>query len=592
MARSTIDRSDCRLVMSPATCGSGARSAKAAPPLKSTSTKASCSGGWVAARPATIVRSSSLLPEPVAPTTRPCGPIPPSAASLRSRTSGSPARLDPDRHLEELLPRTRRQPSPPGPAARSGLAGTASRSRRRTGPARGAIGGGRSSRRGARRRAMVSQVARLAESARMPVTRRPLGTVSRSVANPWSSTRMRIDSSDGSSAVVAASHDAPSRRPAGPRSRRGALEPFLDPRAASGPPGPGGALQASPGVGDRARLGRVEDRQQVRAGAGAGLGVGERGGGWLARDGGRVAGGWVAGVREPSHPLPGRAGGGWGAARSWRSSGAWKAASWQTRERARARVLAGGPVRARTASWRRGTVTGASGSQPARRTRSFAACEEVGVVLGQWAAGGVEPGRGGQGDGAAADPHREEVGVAGAALPEPVGLVESSPRASAGRDGGARRRRAGRRPAGWPGRRPARGGRGSGTVRGAWPGGRSGARPGGARGPPPPRRRRPRPPGRPARPAGGRGRRTGTRPTHRCRPAAPGTAASRRGWRRSSRSSAGPPPSARSPAAGAGRPAPADAPGPGAGRGGCRGRHDRTLRPRRGRRGGRWRRCG
>jgi hypothetical protein len=81
--------------MRPATCGSAARSAKAAPPLKSTSTKASCSGGWVAASPATIVRSSSLLPEPVAPTTSPCGPMPSSAASLRSSASGSPVELTP-----------------------------------------------------------------------------------------------------------------------------------------------------------------------------------------------------------------------------------------------------------------------------------------------------------------------------------------------------------------------------------------------------------------------------------------------------------------------------------------------------------------
>ena len=72
------------------------------------------------------------------------------------------------------------------------------------GPVREAIGGGRSSRRG--RQAPgdgLVQVAMLAESAWM-VTWRPLGTVSRSVANPWSSTRMRIDSSDGSSEVVAA----------------------------------------------------------------------------------------------------------------------------------------------------------------------------------------------------------------------------------------------------------------------------------------------------------------------------------------------------------------------------------------------------
>src|SRR4030095_2222872 len=84
-----------RLVIRPATCGSRARSANAAPPLKSTSTNASWSGGWVAARPATIVRSSSLLPDPVAPTTRPWGPIPASAASLRSRTTGFPSGVTP-----------------------------------------------------------------------------------------------------------------------------------------------------------------------------------------------------------------------------------------------------------------------------------------------------------------------------------------------------------------------------------------------------------------------------------------------------------------------------------------------------------------
>jgi hypothetical protein len=53
--------------------------------------------------------------------------------------------------------------------------------------------------------------------------------------------------------------------------------------------------------------------------------------------------------------------------------------------------------------------------------------EEIGVVLDQWAPGGVEPGWGGEGDGGATDPDRQEVGVAWAALPEPVGLVDRRP---------------------------------------------------------------------------------------------------------------------------------------------------------------------
>ena len=71
-------------------CGSASSRVKVAPPLKSTSTKLSTSGGCVIARPSTRVRSSSDLPDPVAPTTSPCGPIPPSAASLRSSSTGWP----------------------------------------------------------------------------------------------------------------------------------------------------------------------------------------------------------------------------------------------------------------------------------------------------------------------------------------------------------------------------------------------------------------------------------------------------------------------------------------------------------------------
>jgi hypothetical protein len=48
-------------------------------------------------------------------------------------------------------------------------------------------------------------------------------------------------------------------------------------------------------------------------------------------------------------------------------------------------------------------------------------------VLGERAAGGVEAERDGQRDRAAADPHREEVGVGRAALPQPVGPVGRGP---------------------------------------------------------------------------------------------------------------------------------------------------------------------
>ena len=184
--------------MRPATCGSGARSAKAAPPLKSTSTKASWSGGWVAARPATTVRSSSLLPEPVAPTTSPCGPMPSSAASLRSSRTGSPRTVTPTGTLSSSDRGRGRTPSP-GPSGRS------RRSMRRTGPARGAVEGGGSSRRGAMRRARASQRGRPAVSVRMPLTRWPPGVVSRRVAKPSSSRRTRIEISDGSPAVASAS---------------------------------------------------------------------------------------------------------------------------------------------------------------------------------------------------------------------------------------------------------------------------------------------------------------------------------------------------------------------------------------------------
>ena len=81
--------------MMPATCGNAPKSANDAPPLKSIKTKLTKSGLCVTARLIIIVRSNSLLPDPVAPMHRPCGPIPLSAASLKSIIRGSPSARTP-----------------------------------------------------------------------------------------------------------------------------------------------------------------------------------------------------------------------------------------------------------------------------------------------------------------------------------------------------------------------------------------------------------------------------------------------------------------------------------------------------------------
>jgi hypothetical protein len=70
--------------------------------------------------------------------------------------------------------------------------------------------------------------------------------------------------------------------------------------------------------------------------------------------------------------------------------------------RARARVRAGGPVRVRTGAAGAEIGTGASGSQVARRTSSSGA-SGARVVLGEGVVPSVEAGRGGEGDRAAAD---------------------------------------------------------------------------------------------------------------------------------------------------------------------------------------------
>jgi hypothetical protein len=89
--RSTSSISSARFVMTAETCGRSSRAANVAPPLKSTRMKLSSSEECVAIREPTMVRSTSDLPEPVAPMSRPCGPMPPTAASLKSMSTIEPS---------------------------------------------------------------------------------------------------------------------------------------------------------------------------------------------------------------------------------------------------------------------------------------------------------------------------------------------------------------------------------------------------------------------------------------------------------------------------------------------------------------------
>ncbi len=89
--RETSAASPARLVMTAEVCGSSSSPRKVAPPLKSTRTKFRVSEELVRASERTRVRSSSLLPEPVAPISMPCGPVPPWADSLMSSSTGSPS---------------------------------------------------------------------------------------------------------------------------------------------------------------------------------------------------------------------------------------------------------------------------------------------------------------------------------------------------------------------------------------------------------------------------------------------------------------------------------------------------------------------
>ncbi|SHS54759.1 Uncharacterised protein [Mycobacteroides abscessus subsp. abscessus] len=88
--RSTRMSSSSRLVMMAETWGTPSRPRNVAPPLKSTSTRFRASGECEVIIERTSVRRNSDLPDPVAPMQSPCGPIPFSAASLISSSSGWP----------------------------------------------------------------------------------------------------------------------------------------------------------------------------------------------------------------------------------------------------------------------------------------------------------------------------------------------------------------------------------------------------------------------------------------------------------------------------------------------------------------------
>jgi len=152
----------------------------------------------------------------------------------------------------------------------------------------------------------------------------------------------------------------------GDPARRGASEQLRDPRLPGVPDG--APLSGSAGEGSLSAPGPVLSRIATSCGlASPRVPANREAGGWppvVVRS--RAWGSRVV------HSHAGRAASG-AIASILRSSGAWKAASSHRKERARARVAAGGPVRARMPSWRSGTTTGAPGSQAVRRTTWSAA---------------------------------------------------------------------------------------------------------------------------------------------------------------------------------------------------------------------------
>ena len=157
-------------------------------------------------------------------------------------------------------------------------------------------------------------------------------------------------------------------------------------------------------LGARARLGRVHDREQVRAVGGRVAGVGQPAGPRPRR----------AGRRGVDHLDPEVVGGVEGGELAEEGAG----------EGARAGRWAGEGEDVEVAE--RNDHRGAG--EPGGSADDLLGCfQQFGVVLLEGAAGGVEAGPVGEGDRASPDPHREEVAVGGATLPEAVGLVDDRP---------------------------------------------------------------------------------------------------------------------------------------------------------------------
>ena len=95
--------------MTAETCGRSAMPANVAPPLKSTSTKLSASGEWVIDSASTRVRSSSDLPEPVAPMTQAVRPHALLGGLLDVERDDGTRLVDADRHAQPVA----LQPRPP-----------------------------------------------------------------------------------------------------------------------------------------------------------------------------------------------------------------------------------------------------------------------------------------------------------------------------------------------------------------------------------------------------------------------------------------------------------------------------------------------
>jgi hypothetical protein len=342
--------------MVPATWGRSDMPAKVAPPLKSTSTKASCSGGWVMARAVTRVRSSSLLPEPVAPTTSPCGPIPPSAASFRSSTSGLPTELTPTGTRRNWWGGRGRQPACGSSSAMSATPSSSGRPRSPVSTWSGLSSGDRRS--GASRRARASPSDGPARSGRPAagVASASAGSNRRRAAV----TRARRSTLGGSSRWLPASTTTVTPRGAGPvvRARRLRTCSWVRPAGRSTTTSRcGPAAGADPAPPRRLRR-RASSSGASRSASSSGPDATIRAG-----SGPSPALGWRAWGSHLAHSHSPAASAGWQSA-TRRSSGAWKLVAWHSSARARARAAPSSPVTLSTPTSASGTVIGCSATIP------------------------------------------------------------------------------------------------------------------------------------------------------------------------------------------------------------------------------------